>query len=179
MRNILSLKTKLKSKPLSRWKIRKYVENLKRQLNINNYCEVNIIQIFEHLSLLLGFKYEIVEDEELPNEYAETDIINNVIRIRSSVYERAYNGNPRDRFTIAHELGHFFLHSVSYSLARTIEEIKIYENPEWQANVFAGEFLVPTSHINNLTVIEVAKIYNVSKAVARIQLKESKKGPFF
>lgn len=128
----------------------------------------------------MKFEYEIVEDHELYNKYAETDILNKIIKIRESVYLGASKGNVRDRFTIAHELGHFILHSIGgFSLARHIEKIEVYENPEWQANTFAGEFLVPTSFIKDLSEEEIANRYGVSKTVAKIQLKESKKGSFF
>lgn len=38
---------------------------------------------------------------------ADEDI---VIRVRSDVYERACENHGRDRFALAHELGHYSLH---------------------------------------------------------------------
>lgn len=53
-----------------------------------------------------------------------------------------YTGILRDRFTIAHELGHYFLHSrqgeTPLVAARMDSEL-----PEWEANWFAAAFLMP------------------------------------
>lgn len=65
----------------------------------------------------------------------------------------------RLRATLAHEIGHCFLHVEDSRRARTMlrflhdencsletyqqEEIKAYENPEWQAWRFAGSLLMP------------------------------------
>ncbi|MHB9072488.1 MAG: ImmA/IrrE family metallo-endopeptidase [Desulfobaccales bacterium] len=66
----------------------------------------------------------------------------------------------RLRFSLAHELGHYFLHKDVYAglpLA-SIEDWKNfiltvpepeYENFEWQANEFAGRFLVPYDNLKS------------------------------
>ena len=62
-----------------------------------------------------------------------------MIRIRESIYEGARQGKGRDRFTIMHEIFHFMWHDRDeISFARNPESVKLYENPEWQADVFAG-----------------------------------------
>ena len=109
----------------------------------------------------------------MPDKYAEYNPIKKELKIRDDTYENAINGIGRDRFTIAHEIGHIFLHSNNVSLARSNEEIPIYCNPEWQANTFARELLCPINGIikgdNDETL---AKRYGVSKEVARIQLSQ-------
>ena len=42
------------------------------------------------------------------------DATENCIKIREDVYERAIKGYGRDRFTLAHELGHFLMHQPRY-----------------------------------------------------------------
>ncbi|WP_081972805.1 ImmA/IrrE family metallo-endopeptidase [Paracoccus sanguinis] len=59
----------------------------------------------------------------------------------------------RDRFTIAHELGHFFLHfpqvqkmspSTPMAATRRVDENdKEQQRAEWEANWFAASFLMP------------------------------------
>lgn len=48
--------------------------------------------------------------------------------------------------TIAHELGHFLLHSHQPpKICRTVasKEIPAYKSSKWQAKVFAAELLMP------------------------------------
>ena len=94
------------------------------------------------------------------------------MKIRQDVYERAIQGVPRDIFTIAHEIGHAILHDdiEEIALARNDEEIKPFENPEWQANTFAGELIAPSDSVIGLKIEEIANIYNCSLQVAEIQL---------
>ena len=99
------------------------------------------------------------------------------MKIREDVYERATMGVPRDIFTIAHEIGHALLHDdiEEIALARNDENIKAYENPEWQANTFAGELIAPSDTVKGLSVEEIASIYNCSLQVAEIQLNHCNK----
>ena len=110
------------------------------------------------------------------NNLGLTDIKKKTITIREDVYENAYNGNGRDLFTIAHEVGHVLLHSEQniQQLARTNKEtIKPYENPEWQADTFAAELLMPASMITeDDTVFTVARRFGVSYSAARIRLNK-------
>ena len=59
-------------------------------------------------------------------------------------------------------------------LARTNKEtIKPYENPEWQADTFAAELLMPASMITeDDTVFTVARRFGVSYSAARIRLNK-------
>lgn len=54
----------------------------------------------------------------------------------------AFTGAERDRFTLAHELGHFVLHSGEG--ARCIRAARFgSDRVEWEANWFAAAFLMP------------------------------------
>lgn len=56
----------------------------------------------------------------------------------------AFSGAERSRFTIAHELGHYVLHSQQGR--RLIKAARIGSNRvEWEANWFASAFLMPTN----------------------------------
>lgn len=98
------------------------------------------------------------------------------IIIRESVYEAAANCNHRHRFTIAHELGHAILHKNSeLSLARmNSNDIKAYENPEWQANEFAGNLLLPIHFAVDKTDEELVEEFGVSYEVAGIQRSKAR-----
>jgi len=100
---------------------------------------------------------------------------NHVIVLRQDVYEGAIKGNSRDRFTVAHEIGHYILHTPNRiqrtGLARSKERLKAYLDPEWQANTFAGELLAPLQVISGLTIEEISRECGVSKKTAEIQLR--------
>ena len=140
------------------------------QFPILHFAEIIIPQIAEDFTFVIGSK------EEMGNNLGLTDIKEKTITIREDVYENAYNGNGRDLFTIAHEVGHVLLHSEQniQQLARTNKEtIKPYENPEWQADTFAAELLMPASMITeDDTVFTVARRFGVSYSAARIRLNK-------
>lgn len=118
-----------------------------------------------------GIDLEIVECEEMPTEYATMDTFTGVLRLREDVYERAYNECPRDRFTLCHELGHYFLHQPrALSFARG--KVPVRHQPEHQANVFAAELLAPLTMIKGLSIDEVHERFGISKQSASYQLQK-------
>ncbi len=119
------------------------------------------------------------------------------ISIRDDVLVAAQRGNGRARFSIAHELGHALLHTdallrqpgvpVFRDTGVTASEqlpanMKIYESAEWQANVWAGAFLMPRSAISRLavtcgiegvpmTIARLVEHFQVSYQAARIRME--------
>lgn len=70
------------------------------------------------------------------------------------IYISNFTGFLRNRFSIAHELGHYFLHSNKGE--RKIIAARNGSNPcEWEANWFAAAFLMPNEKFK-----EVIKKYN-------------------
>lgn len=51
------------------------------------------------------FDLIIVENQEMGSAEGYTDQLGKAIYLREDVYRRAWEGEPRDRFTAAHELG--------------------------------------------------------------------------
>lgn len=65
--------------------------------------------------------------------------------VRFTIALSPYPGHYRNRFTIAHELGHYFLHSKGgqqelYATRQAGSRV------EWEANWFAAAFLMPSEH---------------------------------
>ncbi len=84
------------------------------------------------------------------------------IRLRSDVWNGAKAGNPRFRFTVAHEVGHVVLHrsdlaqnrgcafrDVLTATEKLPPEVPIFCSPEWQANAWAEAFLMPLAGVRN------------------------------
>lgn len=64
---------------------------------------------------------------------------------------------------------------MNISLARNPESVKAYEDPEWQADAFAGAFLMPSHLIKNMEVEEIMQRCGVSEAAAKFNLKIAQK----
>lgn len=165
------------TKPRSRANIIRLVKTLKSIIGFN---ELNfpVCEFIENIlpQLDSDFTYEYVDSSDLPDRtYAYYDPINNVMKIDQNVYLGACNGNPRDRFTIAHEIGHYFtIDEIQFARGET-KDIPAYINPEWQANAFASELLMPSEKIYNMSVDSIVKKCNVSATAASIALKNAKK----
>lgn len=166
----------MKAQPRSKAFIRLIVEQIRKILQINNDEKVDVIRLLEFVICPnMDISLQIVEEKYMQDKYAEYSPVEQTIKIREDVYNRAIDGVGRDRFTISHEIGHIFLHSNNIAMARSNEQFPIYCDPEWQANVFAREFLCPLSGISKYdNVDDISKKYGVSKEVSSIQLSEKK-----
>ena len=163
-----------KAVPMSRVNIRTATNSLKRRFNIPCDEPFPIVEFVEWILSELGLNLEILPDEDMDKVYAEAIPEKGILRIRESTYEGACDGNPRDKFTVAHEIGHLLLHtSERIIFTRASNKIKSYECPEWQANTFAGELLVHADFIRGLSVDDIANRYEVSYTVATIQKEKS------
>ena len=103
-----------------------------------------------------GLDFDVVEDHNMPCHHAEACCIpdSGIIFIPQKSVRAIDRDEPRMRFTIFHEIGHFVLgHRKSF--ARGNQVPKAYLDSEWQADKFSAELLMPASvivaeGINNL-----------------------------
>ena len=159
--------------PLSRVDIREFTLKIKKVISIQDQLCFPVLHFFENIMPILfeDFDYEYVDQEEM--EGAEGLMIPEIstIRIPINTVKDAARGIGRARFTIAHEIGHFFLHrNQSLVLCRSGDHIPPYRNSEWQANTFAGELLVPFHLTKEMNVEEVMRKCKVSRQAAECQL---------
>ena len=70
-------------------------------------------------------------------------------RNKFDIYISNFTGALRDRFTIAHELGHYILHS-DYGKNKIKAARFGSDRVEWEANWFAAGLLMPTSLFTEL-----------------------------
>lgn len=172
-------------KGTSRQTIWAYARYLRRALGVENELYFNILCFAENIlsEQFQNFIFEICEEKELPYHHGETIPSEQKIRIREDVYEGAAKNNGRDRLTIAHEVGHFLMHdeqSVIFCKLDPNGKLPIYNDPDWQADVFAGEILAPSYLIDGMSAQEIHEKCGVSLACAERQLRaiesEKKKG---
>jgi Zn-dependent peptidase ImmA (M78 family) len=127
-------------------------------------------EVFDHklnlFRLLAGDKHEMgsAEGYTYPN--------GSCIVLREDVYRGAWRNNRRDRFTAAHEFGHWVLHT-NQPLARAQDGVNIpgYRLSEPQANHFASEILMPKRFFSTYdSATDVMNRHDVSYKAAEVRL---------
>jgi len=98
-----------------------------------------------------------------------------------TIYVPVDTSEVRDRFTIAHELGHYFLHFLWPVQVMKREAFKLRasrygsDRPEWEANWFASAFLMPSVEFTrkvkeeNYTIGQLSRHFSVSAKAAEIR----------
>lgn len=164
--------------PTSRKEIRFIARRVRRLVGFDTEHFFPVVDFLERAMprLVKGFVYDVVEDEFLPGKYAQAIPEENLVEIRQSTYEAAVDGDPRARFTIAHEVGHLLLADevpdghASYARRDRNIPLRPFEDPEWQANEFAAELLAPCRLVAGMNAQGIKDDFGVSLEVARIQL---------
>ena len=160
--------------PISRSDLRRLTCLLRKQLGIEDaepfpvmtFLELVLPKVFDDFTLVIKTR------AEMGNKHGETFPRRHCITLREDVYLGACAGKGRDLYTVAHEIGHLFLHAGHYSFARRgIGSFPIFKNSEWQADAFAGELLMPYSQIRNMITEQVQATYGVSPSAAKAQLR--------
>lgn len=164
----------------SRESIRYIAKTVRKYLGIEDAYYVDIVALLDILSKnIKAFSYEVVPNNVLPRKvFATTDVISGKVRIKQSIFDKACDGDGFARFTIAHEIGHFVLLGLlGFELTRTFtnEKPKTYNDPEWQADCFAGEFLMGYDVVKNLSEKELVNCCGVSLKAAHCQYKAFRK----
>ena len=144
--------------PQSREDFRKFAKAIRRKYGYENQFYFPIEKLFDQMALDFNFEYEILDDEEFDdNVFAETELNENKIYFRNSLFENAMNGDGFGRMTLAHELEHI----LSFKLfgirlyRKIIPNDKAYKDPEWHAKCFAGELLMDYEMTEGMTTLEV------------------------
>ncbi len=157
--------------PMSRKNIREIARVFREASGLEDVLYFPIVQFIEWILPKLGLDFEIIAVNEMGNAYGVTHTGIRIMKIREDVYNGAVLGNPRDRFTLCHELGHFILHGPDrVSFARG--EVPAYMQPEWQANAFAGELMAPQNLVMGMWPDEIAEKCGMSLKAAEIQYRE-------
>ena len=172
--------TAYKAQPTSKQEISDYARSLR---SVCGYEHKNQFPVVHFLELILprlfpDFNLEIAEVEELPFKEGETLPGTNTIRLRRDVYEAACNSDGRARFTVAHEIGHFLLHTPDSIVLCRMEEgqkLRTFEDPEWQANYFASELLAPIYLARGMNKHQVMEEFLLSERAASVVVSKCRK----
>ncbi len=163
--------------PKSKLKIMEIADELRYNFGLKNEL---CFPIVEFADLILqkvdkSYSFEVCKTTDMKDNYAQYNPIDNVMTVREDVYNDALRDDGRARFTIAHEVAHYILHGSGIVLARGDSDIKIYQDPEWQANVFASELLMPSYLINGMSAESVSLMCKTSFLAAQIALNNTRK----
>lgn len=162
--------------PTSRPKIRAQAFGFRDRVGLTSPY-IKVIALLEVLQDFEILEYEVVEDHILGEEEAVSYPDRGFMRIKESVYDKAYDGDGHCRFTIAHELGHMVMHRGQSNYARGSNgSHEVYEDSEWQADTFASELLIDQRFIpENADFYDVSEIFGVSHSAARYRLEKDKR----
>lgn len=140
--------------PPRRWsEIGGIADNLRSRFGLMDYANFPVVDFIERvLDQRLGLvRFEVGTREEMNRAEGYTCPKGDFIQLREDVYEGACRGEGRHRFTAAHELGHFVMHTdIPLTRAKLSDKIPAYRLAEPQANQFAAELLMPEGFIDFL-----------------------------
>jgi hypothetical protein len=124
---------------------------------------------FRFSQLVPDFVFDVQDREAMGHDEGRVLAGSNTLILRQDIYEGAWNGVGRDRFTACHELAHYVLHrQVGFSRTRDDSD-KIYCDAEWQADTFAGTLLMSPRHLRALSGPDAAaEACRMTPAAARV-----------
>jgi hypothetical protein len=171
------MKTAYKTKGISRKDLRRLAMQIRHWYETKDDEPFDVTGFLDKMPLIFEknhFQYRIVNASDGSNlchsRPASTDVVNSRMEIFEPFYDAACDKNDGlARFTIAHEIGHYITISVvGLPLYKVLpgEEIKPFENPEWIADQFAAEILMPYDLCKDLTPGEIMTRYQVSGKAA-------------
>lgn len=155
--------------------IHSVAERVRDAIGIADHPFVPVVDVLERvLDYRMGLvQFEVGDFVEMEGAEGLTDPNGAFIQIREDVYAAALTGDGRARFTIAHEMGHFFLHTgIPLARSRKGDGVASYRKSEPQANQFAAEFLMPRKFLHSgIPPEEISQAHGVSDEAARNRIR--------
>ena len=162
--------------------IRDKANQLREMLGLSGEPQFPIMDVLELIldNKLDVLRLEIWEDKHLQGAegltFKDDEGVDRIV-LPESVYSKALDGDGRSRFTAAHELGHWVLHSRCVLTRVSEKDLRgAFENSEWQANCFAAEILMPTDFVYaDDGTFDLVERFAVSNAAAENRLRSLRK----
>src|SRR5262245_5365473 len=103
----------VEAKPVSRKNLRRFATAVRAALGYENICFIDIEPVLEFVltTALPGFAYGIGTFQEMGDSHGLAFPDRTFILLREDVFQRACDGEGRDRMTVCHEIGHLLLHA--------------------------------------------------------------------
>jgi Zn-dependent peptidase ImmA (M78 family) len=135
---------------------------------------------------LQALVYNMGGEVKLKDFWAEGSSEGGSLEVRKrddfTIYVPFDTSEVRDRFTIAHELGHYILHYLWYVQVKNEDDFKLRasrygsDRAEWEANWFASAFLLPEQSFRKAfeegkSLGQISRDFNVSEQAAHIRAK--------
>lgn len=176
--------TNYKIKAISRDDIQKMADDLLKKYNMRT-VPIDV----EGLCKKIGITIRIIdfdEIEKVTNQKISGAIINNSsdddsdnVHKNATIYVKEKDIPTRRRFTIAHELGHEYLHIMDDPDRKIISFRSLSNKREKQADAFAAELLMPADLVKKEydktffpTSSYLANVFNVSRSAMQYRLDE-------
>ncbi|WP_299855347.1 ImmA/IrrE family metallo-endopeptidase [uncultured Roseobacter sp.] len=154
-------------------------DNLRHSLGLLEEPSVPVIEIIEQVldQRLDLVRFEVGSRKEMGSAEGYTCPNGEFIMLREDVYHSACAGEGRARFTCAHELGHWAMHTnIPLARAKSGDGTPSFRLAEPQANQFAAEFLMPASFISHIDdEDDIMLRFSVSWEAARNRLRYLRK----
>lgn len=173
------------TKPQSRANLKAFASKIREKLGIDsNQLFVDVLYCVEILIPKIDstFQYEIFDAGQInrPNE-AFYSPEKNCIFIRSDVYNKARDEDGRARFTIAHEIAHYFLFKLlgvpyfeAWENIMYFSDAKLHSvDPEWQADVVGNYLLCEPESIKDFSEEDVVFYCGVTNSAAYTALQNA------
>lgn len=162
--------------PLGWDKIGRIADRLREDLARSDEPNFPIMTVVEKVldQQLELFRLEIGSRADMAWDEGRADPSGEYIELREDVYLEGWAGNGRARFTVAHELGHWMLHTGMGQLKRMVQgqRVQAYRRAEPQANQFAAELLMPRRFFAASDTTAIVKDrHGVSSMAAQNRLK--------
>ncbi len=171
--------------PTNTHQLKVYAENIRKMFECESlkFPIIDVLESMQSNEKYLNFEFQILDDDDRifeDGELAKYSFETNTLFIKESQFDGACNDDPRCRFTLTHELCHFFLMTVTGRHPKESEEKPAaFKDPEWQANALAGYILVPPIETKDMSIEEIEEKCCVSPECATYakikRLKELKK----
>lgn len=171
--------TGYKVAPFSRTKLRSVANQLRQMPHIsecyrNDGTYLDAGYLLESVLFRAGYILHPVEDKHLTETAAFTVPEENVVVLRSSVYDGLCDGDPFSRYTVVHEFSHIVLkHAVTLHRGAVLGEHEWYEDSEWQANNLTAELMMPVDVVRRIggSAIRIAAECGVSLPAAQYRIE--------
>lgn len=162
---------KSKTDSMSVKRIKAYALKIRENLGIKNNEPFPIYDYINDLCNKGELNYQILEDDDETfnnGEVAYYKPSDNTIYVKDSVDRGFEEGDYRSNFTLAHEFFHYIqIQKLNFNFVIVDDsvEVKTFNDPEWQANEFAGELLITDDYLD-LDENTLGKMFHITAECA-------------